>query len=357
MSVEQAKIEFDSERGRHNVPEEHRKVVLQLYHDDIRSGGHSGMTKTYDKLNKRFFWKNMKADSEDYVRSCHLCQIHKFTQRKKKCKLTLPNASLIKFNTLHLDYGEIAKKGEGVKTTKSFILAIDEATRFCFTKNCRESAEAVVNFLEALELDECKVIVSDNGKCFTSKRFIGWLDDNEINLINTTAYHPEGNGLAERKMRDLKTFMKIYEEEVPSWTERLKLATWWSNNSVCRAIGCSPQFKVCGQSNQLPADELLGLAKNLKKEKPMSLEEIENYRAKTKTDHDKNSREIPKIADGEYILVQLGLGKQSKVVGPFKVVEGSKDDKPFVTYEADDKSTKSCHVKNLAKYHLRSKYN
>ena len=47
--------------------------LLTLYHDDPHAG-HWGVDKTTELLKRKFCWKNMRADVEDYVRTCPVCQ-------------------------------------------------------------------------------------------------------------------------------------------------------------------------------------------------------------------------------------------------------------------------------------------
>ena len=43
--------------------------VLYQMHDEV-TAGHFGLTKTYEKLRQKYYWKNMYADFAHYIRSC-----------------------------------------------------------------------------------------------------------------------------------------------------------------------------------------------------------------------------------------------------------------------------------------------
>ena len=49
-----------------------------------------------------------------------------------------------------------------------------------------------------------EVLVSDNGPAFTSEDFQTFLKGNGIHHVNTSPYHPVGNGLAERAVKVFK---------------------------------------------------------------------------------------------------------------------------------------------------------
>lgn len=56
------------------VPTGYRRQILELAHDNKWSG-HLGVTKTYNRVLKHFFWAGMKADVVRYCRTCHTCQL------------------------------------------------------------------------------------------------------------------------------------------------------------------------------------------------------------------------------------------------------------------------------------------
>ena len=61
--------------------------LLTLYHDDPHAG-HWGVDKTLELLKRKFFWKNMRVDVEDYVRTCPVCQGNAIGTHKPYGRLT-----------------------------------------------------------------------------------------------------------------------------------------------------------------------------------------------------------------------------------------------------------------------------
>jgi hypothetical protein len=41
------------------------------------TAGHSGFTKTYDRVKRSFFWDGMKQDIHNFVAECDVCQCNK----------------------------------------------------------------------------------------------------------------------------------------------------------------------------------------------------------------------------------------------------------------------------------------
>lgn len=56
------------------LPTPYRQSVLSLAHDHLWSG-HLGVTKTYDRVLKHFFWPGLKRDVASFCRTCHACQV------------------------------------------------------------------------------------------------------------------------------------------------------------------------------------------------------------------------------------------------------------------------------------------
>ncbi|XP_066518564.1 uncharacterized protein [Hoplias malabaricus] len=56
------------------IPEAYRGPVLSLAHENAFSG-HLGVTKTYDRILRHFFWPGLKSDVSNFCRSCHVCQL------------------------------------------------------------------------------------------------------------------------------------------------------------------------------------------------------------------------------------------------------------------------------------------
>lgn len=56
------------------VPSPLRQQVLSLAHNPAWSG-HLGVTKTYNRVLRHFFWPGLKSDIVQYCKTCHVCQL------------------------------------------------------------------------------------------------------------------------------------------------------------------------------------------------------------------------------------------------------------------------------------------
>ncbi len=82
-----------------------------------------------------------------------------------------------------------------------FLLIIDAQSKWVEVHIMKSStAKATIENLRVTfaKLGLPKVIVSDNGPCFTSEEFQEFVQRNGISHIKSAPYHPSFNGLVER---------------------------------------------------------------------------------------------------------------------------------------------------------------
>ena len=68
------------------VPSNLKARILKSFHD-APTTGHQGIDRTYEKLNRYYWWPNMKKDVTNYVLSCNVCCKNKIRRHKPYGKL------------------------------------------------------------------------------------------------------------------------------------------------------------------------------------------------------------------------------------------------------------------------------
>ena len=337
---------------------ETKSLILKRYHDDADSGGHDGKRRLFYKIIQRFKWPNMRRDIENYVDSCHECQVKKFKYRKKFNFLTVVNHGSTPYETIHLDFGELQKKAEGVKKTKCFLLLVDEHTRMVHTKALGMTSGQVIKWLQSLPFfASIKRIITDNGKTFDSKEFKDFAERKGIKLTFSSPYHPSGNGMAERHIQEIKLFLSLYPNYSGGWKECLSAATQHHNRSYCSSIGCSPLFKLTGKPTLLPADREFNITIEdlVNKESCLSEDKQRTNQQKVVDKANGKQGKIPEINRGDQIVFQAGYkGKDPIVKGPVtvdKVIERDNIPKTFIIKEG--KQRKAVALKNALPYKQR----
>ena len=96
-------------------------------------------------------------------------------------------------------------------------------------------------------------IITDNAATFGSKRMIDFCHRYQITLGHSTAYYPQGNGLAESSNKSLVTIIKkLLEENKKSWHNKLVHTLWADRLTKKNSIGMSPYQLVYGTDAVFP---------------------------------------------------------------------------------------------------------
>jgi len=125
----------------------------------------------------------------------------------------------------------------------------------------------IISFLEnnILSCFGCpNKLITDNATAFKSKRMIEFCHKYQITLGHSTAYYPQGNGLAESSNKSLVNIIKkLLETNKKSWHKKLVNALWADRVSQKKSIGMSPFELVYGVDTVFPTSLVVLVAKLL----------------------------------------------------------------------------------------------
>ena len=187
------------------LPTQFRQQVLSLAHDFAWSG-HLGITKTYDRGLRHFFWPGLKTDVVKYCKTCHVCQL------TGKPNQMIPRAPLYPIPVVGEPFERVIITCVGplpkTKSGNQFLLTI-----MCCTTRYPEAiplraitAKAAIKVLIEIftTFGLPKTLQSDQGSNFTSKQFASVMQTLAITHQTSSAYHPESQGALERWHQTLK---------------------------------------------------------------------------------------------------------------------------------------------------------
>lgn len=229
--------------------------VMEEHHGSLMAG-HYGMAKTYESIKRKFDWKGMKKDIEQYVKSCPICQKTKTGRRKVKAPLVITDNAQRPFEKLYVDVvGPLPPSGEeGYKYIFSVCDCLSRFVIFRPMKDQTSETLARVLFEEVV----CKfmvpeVIVSDNGPSFVSKLMQDVYKIMKVKQVRTTAYHPQSN-LVERQHQSLGNYLRAFVDKHPSeWHPLVYSAAFAHNATVNRTTGFAPMELVFGFRADVPS--------------------------------------------------------------------------------------------------------
>ena len=332
------------------VPEGMRQKLIEEYHAGNMSGHFSG-PKIYRVMSRLWWWRGMYRDIIDYARNCPQCIIVAGSERRQ-----IPPMHSIPvdrpFQILGVDIMELPVTANG---NRYVVVFQDFFTKWPMVFPTRDQkakriAELLVNEIVPM-FGVPEALLSDRGTNLLSCLMQDVCKLLGIRKLNTTAHHPQCNGMVERFNRTLKTMLRKHVSKFGvQWDVYLSGVLWAYRNTPHSSTGEKPSFLLFGFDCRHPTE-----AATLPT-KPPSLTDISDYREElvlslssaralakksmTRAQHvqqaEYNKRSRPsKVRIGDWVMIhfpQEETGKQRKLSrpwhGPYRVV--SRED-PDVT--------------------------
>lgn len=236
------------------VPSEYHQNVLSLAHEHLLSG-HLGVTKTYHRILRHFFWPGIKRDVAKFCRTCHVCQL------MGKPNQLIPPAPLSPIPVMGEAFEQVLVDCVGplpkTKCGNQFLCTIMcRVTRFPEAVPLRKITAPVIvktllKFFSTFGLP--KVIQTDQGTNFLSRLFAQVLKSLSVEHRVSSAYHPESQGAVERFHQTLKSMLRKYCLETGNdWDEGVPLVLFAIRETVQESLGFSLAQLVFGHTVRGP---------------------------------------------------------------------------------------------------------
>ena len=339
---------IDPKRGhkkRAAVPSHLVQQVLDSMHSGPFSGHFSGL-KMYDTLVRSWWWPGMYVKTMSYCQSCpQCCAVRGGTKMNKPPLQPIPVSR--PFQILGIDIMDLPKTGKGNKhvlvlqdflTKWPWVIPMSDQRTITIVRALMEHVIPVAGIPEAL--------LSDRGTNLLSFLMKDICEKLGIEKLNTTAHHPQCDGMTERFNRTLKTMLRkhaaLYGNQ---WDEYLHGAVWAYRNSPHDSTGEKPSFLLFGEELRYPTEAAFLPSRELKpievddyretlvvllsNARKMAAESIQQAQKKYKAQYDrKNHTAANSLKKGEWILIRFPAeetGAQRKLsrpwFGPYRVVE------------------------------------
>ena len=238
------------------IPQTLQKTILHQFYD---RNSHLGVTKTYDLISKRYYWKNMFQHTADYIARCLTCCTRQINTNKTPLQHT--DIPTFCFEKISIDIvGKLPTTSKG----NSYLLTV-----FDLFSSYPEAIPIPDKSAETV----AKVLIRDIFTRYSIPLFI--LTDNGLENVNaimdhvltyfgsvhitTSPYRPESNSKIERFHRILNdTLAKhIYENKNYEWDQYINFVLGAIRTSVNTATKFSPHYILFKQDPILPLDTIL----------------------------------------------------------------------------------------------------
>ena len=211
--------------------------------------GHQGPVKTLQRLRQEGYWVNMAKDVDCHCCECLECQ---------KSKLPLPSKAPMYNMPVGQPWQMIAvdvlKVSPSTCNNRYLLVIQDYFTKWATaipkadqTATCMKTE--LTKLFSVMGLPQ--VAHSNQGANFESTILNQALQAYSIKESRTTAYHPQGNGMAERFNRSLLQLLRSYTQQESDWELHLSLALFAYRTAVHSSTGVSLFEMMFGRAPKL----------------------------------------------------------------------------------------------------------
>src|SRR5437667_1473928 len=241
-------------RGNLVVPnsEPLRFKILEFAHD-AAVAGHPGRAKTYEIVQRAYYWPMMHDFVRRYVRSCPTCARGKSWHAKKQGVLRPLPVPMRRWRDISIDFVVDLPSSNGYTNV---MVVVDRLTKMRHmiplkSLDVIEVAEAFIrNVFKLHGLPD--TIISDRGGQFIATFWKTLCTRLGIEARLSTAFHPETDGQTENANAIMEQYLRMYCSYLQDdWEKWLSLAEFTANNTTNESTGVTPFYATYGQNPRI----------------------------------------------------------------------------------------------------------
>ena len=220
------------------IPESLIPEVFRLAHDEL---GHQGYDRTHQKLSEGLYIFNMAKHLRSYIRHCPQCQLYCTPRHLIHGSLQPILAPPRPFHTISIDFIlalPLTAKGSNcvMSVTYKFLKAIT-LIEGKIVMSGKEWAILLLDRLALLLWGLPRAILSDRDRRFVGQLWRGIFERLGVDLLYSTSYHPQTDGMSERSNQTVEIALRYYLATLPEgalnqWPSVLPRLSLALNNSM-----------------------------------------------------------------------------------------------------------------------------
>ena len=336
--------------------------VMKELHEEI---GHRGVKATYEHLARRYQWRGMYVDVDQWVKSCEFCQKRAKNQVEEPLH---PTWSIMVWQKIGIDivYMPVVD-GFGF-----IVFARDDLSGWVEGKALKNANSANVSkfiYEDVICRHGCPLRIVLDGGSENLDLTRDLLERYKIRRTAISAYHPQSNGLVERGHGPIvNSLAKICRQrKTDNWIQFLSLVLWADRISVRRTTGYSAFEMVYGRDCMLPVqlsvaswniidwetvktreDLILARMQQLDQHtlaRDRAAENLMNSRKSNKANFDRDKQlRSERLKAGDLVLLFISKDQNSrerskklndKWIGPYRIYEAPEDSTFYRIEELD----------------------
>ena len=269
--------DFDGHnRTQYVLPKQIIAKTLDIIHTTAYSG-HLGRRKTLKIVSERFYRPFLPRDVIEYVRTCDLCQKVKVTSSDKtaEMQIILPSRTNELVSTDFTGPFKVTERGN-----KYLIVIVDCFSKYMVSKPLpnKETITAAQAVLESWcwTFGIPERLLSDKGGEYDSCLFDAVCNLLDVDRVNTTPFHPQGDGQSEKAVQQIKRMIRAHiDEKQDNWDIGVSQLCFSYNSSVHAITGLSPFHVMFGRECRIPIDLIFPNTLSLNREQITEKKKIE----------------------------------------------------------------------------------
>ena len=225
----------DDERGlRLCIPTVMEGEVFKLAHDEM---GHPGYARTHERLTQGLYMYNMATKLHEFIRHCPHCQLNQTPRHRPYGSLQPIFSPARPFHTLTIDFIlALPKTLDGLDYAMGITDKFSKAITYIPGKTIwgsKEWAISLLNRLAELNWGLPRALISDRDRKFIGELWRQILKALKVDLMYSTAWHPQTDGMSERSNQTAEIALRYYIatlEDATQWPSVLHRMTASLNN-------------------------------------------------------------------------------------------------------------------------------
>lgn len=330
---------IESDKSLCVVPD--RKKLFTEVHEGPFSG-HLSEAKIHSELSRHYWWPRMRADLTNWCRSCRRCASRSVGRPVRPPLTPIPVGG--PFDRVGVDVLQLPKTSSGKRYAVVFMDYLTKWPEVFATAD--QTAPTIARLLVEEIVSRHGVpsqLLSDRGPSFLSRLVLEVCSVLGVHKLNTSAYHPQSDGLVERFNRTLTDMLAKTAKPGVDWDTRLPYVLFAYRATVQASTAESPFFLLYGRDPRLPTELILStpverehmrlddyksqMAQVMSEAWTQAKKLIVKAQKKQKTQHDKTSKNVNfQVGDRVFVFMPgMKSGPAYKLAcpyrGPYRIVE------------------------------------
>ncbi|KAL7630558.1 UNVERIFIED_CONTAM: hypothetical protein RMT77_019250 [Armadillidium vulgare] len=237
------------------IPETLIETAIMLAHAAYESG-HTGIERTLKRLKRRFYFKTMRKQVEEYCQQCHVCQVVKGNNPARARLGQYPLAETPWEKTGMDVLGPLPRTTQGHVYILVFKCQITKYVELVALRN-RDNTTIVRYLIERVIVNHTcpETLLSDNAGEFKGTVMKEICKKFGIKKVEIAVRTPWANSNLERVNKDIENYLRCYvKDNQKDWDQFLPLAQANINNTYNASIKSDPHFLLYGYTKRMPSE-------------------------------------------------------------------------------------------------------